>query len=130
MLKPFTKWALAQLGYELRRTPERAANLGRHAIRDMKRFTIADASPVVFDVGGHFGETTLKFRRHFASPTVHTFEPGPDTFKTLMANVGGLPNVIPNNVALGFKSGAGTFVENTSSNMSSFLEIGPDGWGA
>jgi FkbM family methyltransferase len=129
MLKPYLQWGLARFGYELRRTAERAKGVGRYAFRDMMAFTKAGEAPVIFDVGANTGTTVAEFRRRFASATIHSFEPSPDTFSRLLSNVGALPGVFPNNFALGSRSGSGIFVENESPDMSSFLPPGVDCWG-
>lgn len=129
-MKAVLQTALASCGYELRKHRNVTDQLGRHAFRDMRRLTQSGDAPTIFDIGGHYGQTTQEFRKWFSNPTVHTFEPDRASFDKLMGAVGSLPNVYPNNVALGAYSGTATFVENTSPDMGSFLEPGVDCWGA
>ena len=129
MLKRYLKRVLALLGYEIRRIPERSRALGQNPFHDMKALTVARQSPIVFDVGANIGQTVMEFRQTFVSPIIHSFEPSPETFAQLLARVGAAPNFFPNNFALGAKSGSRIFMQNEHPSMSSFLELGRDGWG-
>jgi FkbM family methyltransferase len=85
--------------------------------------------PVIFDVGANEGQSIRQFRQTFPRPVLHSFEPGPDTFDRLKAEFGGTADVTLNPFALGAMVGELTFHENTKSDMSSFLQTGPAGWG-
>lgn len=80
--------------------------------------------PVLFDVGANEGQTAKRFRALFPTATIHAFEPGPP-FERLAQ----MPGIHAHNIALGSQPGTLTFNENTVSVMSSFLPLGPDGWG-
>ena len=85
--------------------------------------------PVLFDVGANVGQTVLRLRHLFPDGIIHSFEPSPDTFKSLESNVGRTGNTVLNNVGVGATSGTLELIENTKSDMSSFLEPA-DTWGA
>jgi FkbM family methyltransferase len=80
--------------------------------------------PVIFDVGANEGQTSKRFRALFPTATVYAFEPG-SPFEKLAE----LPGVSAHNIALGSQPGALEFNENSVSVMSSFLPLGPEGWG-
>jgi FkbM family methyltransferase len=80
--------------------------------------------PVIFDVGANEGQTSKRFRELFPTASVFAFEPG-SPFETLAA----LPGVSAHNIALGSEAGTQLFSENSTSVMSSFLPLGPEGWG-
>jgi FkbM family methyltransferase len=50
---------------------------------------IERASPVIFDVGAHVGETALRYRSLFQAAVIHCFEPSPDSFRELRLAVAG-----------------------------------------
>ncbi|WP_446361310.1 FkbM family methyltransferase [Coleofasciculus sp. G2-EDA-02] len=94
----------------------------------MDKFTHND-HPVIFDVGANVGQSIRKFRRIFPSSTIHSFEPSPRTFETLKQQVNKLESIHLWNYALGSSSGSMNFLENSYSDMSSFLPISEYGWG-
>jgi FkbM family methyltransferase len=118
------------MGYELRRMPRGASALGRNPFRDMRALTKAGQSPIVFDVGANLGQSIEEFRRYFARPTIHSFEPSPGTFEELRRRSAGVPDLKLNNAALGSRAESRTFLENKCPDMSSFLEPSVDCWGA
>ena len=123
-IKHFAKLAALKLGLEI----HRAGEFGGDPFRDMRRLTPA-TRPVIFDVGANIGQTVQHFRWHFARPIIHCFEPGRNAFQKLRDQTTRIPNIVLNNIALGFESDSVVFNENTSSEMSSFLNLGPEGWG-
>ena len=108
-----------------RRPPE----IGQSAQADMKRFVGANARPLILDVGANTGQTVKRFRKAFPSSIIHSFEPSQRIFGQLKANVADKEDVFAWNVALGSSAGKQTFLENTHSDMSSFLELSKNGWG-
>jgi FkbM family methyltransferase len=117
----FNKW-----GYDIVRF--RPDEMGKHPIKDMKRF-LPDNHPMIFDVGANEGQTIHVFHHQFPSSTIHSFEPSPETFKKLKERASSVANVHLWNCALGSAPGPMTFLENSSSVMSSFLPLGKFGWG-
>ncbi len=102
--------------------------LGEDPFRDMRK--LATPRPVIFDVGANTGETLEKFRAHFKRAVIHAFEPAPSPFGELVKRATEVPNLRLNNFALGPKRERRILNENQRSTMSSFLELGPAGWGS
>jgi FkbM family methyltransferase len=84
---------------------------------------------VIFDVGANVGQTVIAIRRRCQMAAIHAFEPSPSTFAILQRNLVRVRNVRLNNIALGAADGALNLLENTASDMSSFLSPGTTHWG-
>ena len=80
--------------------------------------------------GANVGQSVEQFRKQFDRPTIHCFEPGPETFEQLRKRTAGVPDLHLNNAALGSRIESRIFVENQCPDMSSFLEPSTDGWGS
>ena len=80
-------------------------------------------APIIIDVGANIGQSILKFWTYFPKSTIFSFEPSLNTFNQLTNNVLHLDNVHLFNFALGSSKQSKYFHENSSSVMSSFLEI-------
>jgi len=105
------------------------AELGRCAFSDMKRFLPSDAAPLIIDVGGHIGDSVALFKKAFPSSMIHSFEPSPQSFEKLKQNTARDSEVFLWNCAMGAVAGKKTLLQNESSGMSSFLQLGEFGWG-
>lgn len=101
---------------------------GRFHLLDMAKYVQSD-QPVIFDVGANIGQSIASFQTEFPRATVHSFEPSPQTFEKLRQNTKNNNNVKLWNIALGSKVEQKPFLENSNSDMSSFLQIGEFGWG-
>jgi FkbM family methyltransferase len=108
-----------------RRPPE----VGQSALADMKRFVPAGGRPVILDVGANTGQSVKRFRKVFPSSIIHSFEPSQRIFDQLKVNIAGQEGVSAWNCGLGAAVGRQTFLENTHSDMSSFLALSKAGWG-
>tara|TARA_B100000959_G_scaffold285116_1_gene358792 strand:- start:3553 stop:4269 length:717 start_codon:yes stop_codon:yes gene_type:complete len=78
---------------------------------------------VLFDVGGHFGETIKLFYKNFKIKKIHSFEASPDNFKILLKNLKNLnleSICVPNNIGLGEKR-TSTFLNYTKESSSSTI---------
>ena len=115
---------LRRAGYELRRL-----EMGQDAYSDIKQILAEKPSPVLFDVGANVGQTIDILLNLFPVAVIHGFEPGSTAFAQLLQTHSKIPNVRLNNSALGSNIGKRAFFENSLSVMSSFLPLGPDGWG-
>ena len=115
--------SLRSFGYDISRLDER-----RDPFDDMKR--LVSPSPLIFDIGANLGHTLTNFRETFKNPSIHAFEPGRVAFATLKKNYGTYRDVTLNNMALGSSKETRSFLENKNNDMSSFLEIGSEGWGS
>jgi len=125
-IKNYIRTCANALGIDVTRyRPDRP---GRNAFHDMKRFITTD-TPLVFDVGANIGQSVRKFRRYFPQSVIHAFEPGPNTFKTLCHETQNSTDLHLWNVALGASLGELPLLENSYSDMSSFLPLGESGWG-
>jgi FkbM family methyltransferase len=117
--------------WSLKRITDRilAQNMsGIDPFEDLVRLIGPFSSPVFFDVGANLGQTTARLSAAFRG-TIHAFEPHRDAFQTLVSLYENSQNVVLNNIALGSVEEHRTFNENSSSDMSSFLAVGPAGWG-
>jgi FkbM family methyltransferase len=110
----------------LRRRPP---GIGQSALADMKRFVGAKARPLILDVGANTGQTVKRFRKAFPASVIHSFEPSQRIFAQLKTNIADRKEVFAWNAAMGSAAGKQTFLENTHSDMSSFLELSKTGWG-
>jgi FkbM family methyltransferase len=115
----------AKLGYDVRNT----ASLGINPFVDMRRFVPAGKDPLILDIGANVGQSVGRFRKTFPTAIIHSFEPGPETFKTLSQNVATDERVSVWNCAVGASTGKETFQENTNPDMSSFKSLSTTGWG-
>jgi FkbM family methyltransferase len=97
-------------------------SVGKNEFSDMTIFLKTD-SPIIFDVGANIGQSILKFRSYFPGGSIFSFEPSLDTFNQLSTNTSHLDAVHLFNIALGSSKQKKAFHENSSSVMSSFLEI-------
>lgn len=115
-----------RLGYDI--IPFESEKMGICPYRDMAKFVTRD-QPVLFDVGANYGQTIDDFREVLQDAVIHSFEPSPDVFGPLKNKASKMRNVHVWNYAVGASPGSLVLNENTHQNMSSFLEIGEDGWG-
>ena len=116
---------LRRSGFELRRVDR----LGAHPLADA-RTILAEARPVVFDVGANVGQTIARVRHFMPGATIHSFEPSESTFEELRERYGDDPLIHLNRVALGARREERKLFENVSSEMTSFLPLGEHGWGS
>lgn len=79
---------------------------------------ISIAKPkIIFDVGGHVGEYTLKINELDPSITIYAFEPNPNTFLSLVQNTKHKNGkIIPVNIAMSSKEGDVTLYIDPSKN--------------
>jgi FkbM family methyltransferase len=96
---------------------------------DLTSFLKDEKIPVLFDIGANVGQTALTMRGMFPRAIIHAFEPSPSTFAKLETAVSADRNVVLNNCGIGAQEGTLEFSDNTHSDMSSFLPLGPEGWG-
>src|SRR5712692_7094183 len=72
---------------------------------EQRRFLSKETAPVIFDVGAHIGETSVKYKGLFPGCLVYAFEPFDGSFMQLAARAGGLPGIHAFNIALSRNSG-------------------------
>lgn len=104
---------------------------GADAFVDMSRILecYGTSTPRIFDVGANIGQSITKFRRSFPTSEIHAFEPVPKSCAILRKEIEGLDGVTLNHAAVGNHTGHADVTENSSSDMSSVLPLGPAGWG-
>jgi FkbM family methyltransferase len=112
-------------GYDIR--PYQS--MGRNPFEDMRLLLGLEPQPIVLDVGANVGQSIDVFRSYFPTSTIHSFEPSAETYRALSSKASGMKGVSTWNCGLGATSGRATLLENSHSVMSSFLELGQDGWG-
>ncbi len=118
---------LRGLGYDITRlNPEQ---LGVDPFRDMGQLLTGVSQPTILDVGANVGQSVDRFRAALPAAVIHSFEPSPATFAKLMQHCEGLVGIRTWNYGVGAATGTLPLLENTFSDMSSFLAPGPTGWG-
>ena len=122
------------LGFELTRLQPLAyaphANvLGVKAFKDIQRLMPTDKPAVLFDIGANSGQSVRTFKDLFPTSLIYSFEPSPTVYEQLVENVKVYDDVRTNNSAVGSASGEQILLENSNSDMSSFMRPGRLGWG-
>jgi FkbM family methyltransferase len=109
------------LGYTVRHFGVRSVQFlfSEIFVRNEYLFAATVDRPLVFDCGANIGMATLYFKWLYPRAEVHAFEPDPDTFQALKANVerNGLSDVHLHNVALAGQPG----------HLDLFVPAGPGG---
>ena len=120
------KKVFRKLGYDIIKfKPEK---MGIYAYYDMAKFIKSD-KPMLFDVGANQGQSIVSMHEVFKNCIINSFEPSPNTFETLKKNTLNMKNVIVWNYGIGSTTNQMFLNENNVSDMSSFLELGDQGWG-
>ena len=86
----------------------------------------------IFDVGAHVGNISLKYNELFPNSRVYSFEPFPESFKSLNQNTLQHKNIKPFNKGLGEYVGTSKFHSNIHEQTNSILathEEGNSNWG-
>lgn len=84
----------------------------------------SEASPVIFDVGAHTGESIVYLRGLFPSARIHSFEPDPASFEALRAHADARTHC--HNLALSDVNGSAAFFRNGISHTNSLYRINMD----
>ena len=116
-----------KLGYDI--IPLATKKIGQDPYLDMKKFIIKD-NPLFLDVGANFGQTIDEFSEIFPDCRINSFEPSPTVYEFLRKKTSKMENVRIWNYGIGSTTKPLVLNENSNPNMSSFLEIGKDGWGS
>jgi FkbM family methyltransferase len=83
--------------------------------------TVSSEIELIIDVGANKGQFALASRRLFPNAVIISFEPDPDTFRSLQKNIAGLHNIEVYNYALGNGLGKLPFYRNKDSQTNSIL---------
>lgn len=95
---------------------------GLDVARDL-RDVLGSPPKVIFDVGANVGQTATTLAAQFPSAHVFSFEPDPQVFEQLRANVASMPNVSPHPIAFGAENATRSLFVTKSSEGSSLLPI-------
>lgn len=92
---------------------------------EQRRLLRGSRRPVIFDVGGHWGQTVVTYKGHFPDACIYSFEPFPDSFARLAAVAGGFRDVHPVPCALGKAPGEAVLNVNRGTATNSLLPTDP-----
>jgi FkbM family methyltransferase len=95
----------------------------------MRYLSVNTESPVIIDAGANIGQSVHRFKELFPGSKIHSFEPSPATFGRLRDNTHRYSGVFTTNCGLGSEPGELPLLENSYSDMSSFLRPGRLAWG-
>jgi FkbM family methyltransferase len=98
-------------------------HLGVDVEVDLQRLTASEPLRTIFDVGGNFGQSALRFSRAFPVARIFTFEPVPESFRKLEANIAGRRSITA--FQHGFGDVAGSFQIQIQPNPGGNTLIGP-----
>lgn len=99
--------------------------MGRSWQADLPRFLGgAETIEIVFDVGGHEGESVVEFRKCFPNARIYSFEPFPETYERLQRNVSSLRNVFTHQLGFAAETGRLPFYAGNESRLNSLLPQG------
>jgi len=115
------------LGYDIIRCNPK--DPGRDPFLDMTRFLTGVRRPLIFDVGANLGQSIAQLHEAFPGAVIHSFEPSPTTYAELKRRSQGMADVNLWNLGVGASTGSLPLLENSDSDMSSFLAPGPTAWG-
>ena len=126
-LKRAVKRLAYAAGFQIIRT--QSSRVGSHKLADVRKALAGEAAPVILDIGANVGQSVEAFKDLLPGSVIHSFEPSPAAFRELSAVAQRFENVHPQNVGLADQPGQLELLENSSSVMNSFLDVGQDGWG-
>ena len=81
------------------------------------------ASPTIFDVGAHHGESIKRYKKLFPTATIHAFEPDVENFKILKKNWSDNGSITLNNLGISASKGTLTLHRNLKSDTTSFHKV-------
>lgn len=116
-VRTIIKRLIAIFGYSL---------VKKNALGDMhsilKSYVILD-TPIVMDVGAHYGESVTEYRNIFPGCKIYSFEPDPDSFKILTENTSRFRDIYCIQQALSSEPGDGSLFKNDASATNSLLPL-------
>lgn len=129
-LKRKIKGVFRKLGFNINTLnhDEFGYNINDEVIRILKSTSPGKQNPLILDVGSNIGQSIEFYKYHFPQSIIHAFEPG-TVFKQLKEKTSHFSGIQYNNVGVGAKKGEAVFINNTSSDVSSFLEPTGQMWG-
>ena len=125
IMKKLIKKALNILGYDIVHFSKES--IGKYPLNDIRLF-ISQSDPLIFDVGANRGQSIELFSKAYSQARFFCFEPNPDVYSDLEKCISSQIQTF--NLALSSAQQSDRkFYVNCSSEMSSFLQLGKDGWG-
>lgn len=97
-----------------------------------KKALLNGSASVIFDVGAHTGSVAKQYRQSFPEAWIHCFEPFPQSFEQLKANLTADPRIQCHSLALSDETGTAVFHGNSSTATNSLLPTDATGhlyWG-
>lgn len=127
-IKRLIRSLFRRIGYDVTRYRP-GERLGHDPFQDMEFFLKGEKSPTIFDVGANVGQSVDCFKRAFPDSRIHSFEPSPITYAKLSEHCSRREGVKTWNYGVGSQQATLPFLENSFSEMSSFLAPGEFCWG-
>ncbi len=124
-MKKIINKILRKFGYQI--VSSEKMYIERDPFQEQRNLITNREGLVIFDVGGHHGQTAIQYSGLFKNSTIYTFEPFPDSFIILKQNVNNYPLIRPFNLALGNSIGEVEFHINKYSATNSLLPTHEDG---
>lgn len=120
-MKKIIKTVFNRFGFDLikKSSVENAFELQKKIIKNAKKPII------IFDVGAHIGNVSLKYRQLFSDSVIYSFEPFPESFLSLKQNTLKHKNIKPFNKGLGAYIGSSKFHSNIHEQTNSILATHP-----
>jgi FkbM family methyltransferase len=118
MIRQIVRKTVRALGYDLRRFTPASDSLLEicHLLRRV-------ATPVIFDVGAHHGQTARAFAKSFPTAALYCFEPFPESFAHLVNNSAHYPAATLEPIGFAEVGGQHEFHINESAPTNSLLEL-------
>ena len=104
------------------------AKVRKEPFTDMQAY-VKSKKPVVLDVGANEGQTVNYFKQYLPDSIIHSFEPSPTTYQSLVENTRKYSDVTTWNNGVGSVRAILPFKENVNSDMSSFKDPSELCWG-
>jgi FkbM family methyltransferase len=111
------------LGYNISRIDNKYKKL---SFNDIHKIKIDIDNPLIFDVGANKGQSIRRFKKIFANPIIHAFEPNEEEFAKLQDEFKNDKSIFLNNFALGEAVSQKKFNIMANTGHSSFYKLNPD----
>jgi FkbM family methyltransferase len=119
MIRDMMKGGARRLGLYL----ASAGRLGLDLELDLARLTVDRPVTTIFDVGGNFGQTALRFASAFPAATIFSFEPVPTSFELLIHSTRDNERIRAFNLAMGDAVGTATMYLTNSAGSNSIVRV-------
>jgi FkbM family methyltransferase len=119
VIKDIMKGGARRLGLYL----ASAGRLGIDPDLDLARLTADQPVRTIFDVGGNFGQTALRFASAFPMATIFSFEPVPSSFEHLKRSTKHHARIKPFNLGMGDTAGTVTMHLTESAGSNSIVRV-------